>query len=73
MTAANSPAYKQGQEHAQARNEALRSCPPDFPDTYDPSDWNGYTTMYNRGWESIPEVPPHSCAKCRPKGGDQDV
>jgi hypothetical protein len=70
VTAANSPAYRQGQEHAQARNKARLSCPPDFTDTHDPSDWNGYTVMYDRGWDSIPEAPPHSCSKCKP-GGDR--
>jgi hypothetical protein len=63
----NSPAYRQGQEHKQARNDALQSCPSYPADTWDPSEWNGYTIMYGRGWDSIPDAPPHSCPKCRPQ------
>jgi hypothetical protein len=65
----NSPAFKQGQEHKQALNEALRSCPPSSASTYDPSDWNGYTRMYDRGWESIPTADEHECARCKPGEG----
>jgi hypothetical protein len=61
----NSPAFAQGQAHKQALNEALSACPPDGTSTYDPSDWNGYTRMYDRGWESIPTVTEHSCPRCR--------
>jgi hypothetical protein len=61
----NSPAFKQGQAHKQAQNEALQQCPPEFIDAYDPSDWNGYHTMYDRGWVSIPDVPAHSCRRCQ--------
>jgi hypothetical protein len=62
----NSPAFKQGQQHKRALNEALSACPPVPASTYDPSDWNGYHVMYDRGWASIPTVPEHSCARCKP-------
>lgn len=62
----NSPAFKQGQEHKEALNSGLSSCPPVTVSTYDPSDWNGYTIMYDRGWSSIGTVPEHSCKRCKP-------
>lgn len=63
----NSPAYAQGREHKQAMNEARSACPPVELDTWDPSDWNGYTTMYTRGWSSIETAPLHSCERCKPE------
>jgi hypothetical protein len=60
----NSPAYRQGREHHQAQNEALQCCPPNLIDAYDPSDWHGYHTMYDRGWASIPDAVAHSCRRC---------
>jgi hypothetical protein len=63
----NSPAYAQGREHKEARNLARSSCPPIDLDTWDPSDWNGYTIMYGRGWNSIEAVPLHSCKRCKPE------
>lgn len=65
----NSPAFKQGQEHKQALNEARSACPPQVSSGYDPSDWNGYTTMYDRGFESIPTAAEHECARCKPGEG----
>jgi hypothetical protein len=63
----NSPAYAQGREHKETMNLARSSCPPvDLPG-YDPSDWGGYTVMYNRGWSSVELVPLHSCKRCQPE------
>jgi hypothetical protein len=66
MTTANSPAYAQGRAHKQAHNEALANCPPYWTEP-DPSEWNGYTVMYFKGWYSIPEGVPHSCPLCNPR------
>jgi hypothetical protein len=71
MTQANSPAYRQGQEHKQAHNDALASCPPFWTEP-DPSAWGGYTVMYDRGWLSIPEGIAHSCERCNPEHHRQD-
>jgi hypothetical protein len=60
----NSPAFRQGQQHKREQNEARQQCPPDLADAYDPSDWNGYHVMYDRGWASIPDAPAHSCRRC---------
>jgi hypothetical protein len=62
----NSPAYADGRAAKEALNEQLHRCPPDYASTYDPSKYGGYTTMYDRGWESIPLADPHSCARCKP-------
>lgn len=63
----NSPAFKQGQQHKAIMNGLRSACPPDESSHYDPSDWNGYTVMYGRGWASIETVPLHSCKRCKPE------
>ena len=61
----NSPAFADGMAAKEARNAALLRCPPVQIDTYDPSKYNGYTVMYRRGWDRIPDAEPHSCELCR--------
>ena len=68
MSEANSPAFAQGRLHHERRNHARRDCPPMDLWTYDPSGWMGYTVMYDRGWNSVDDVPLHSCRACRPQG-----
>jgi hypothetical protein len=66
MTAENSPAYAQGRDHHEIRNLARMTCPGVDLDTWDPSDWGGYTVMYDRGWQSVPDAPLHpGCRSCR--------
>ena len=63
----NSPAFADGKAAKEALNEGLMSCPPSPADTYDPSKYGRYTVMYDRGWNSIPTVPPHACGpQCKP-------
>ena len=71
VTEAAHPAFAQGREHHQDRNAARESCPPADAWTYDPSAWQGYTVMYDRGWNSVEDVPVHSCRACRPQGEAQ--
>ena len=68
MTVENSPAFAQGQQHHHERNQARAACPPADVWTYDPSQWGGYTVMYDRGWNSVEDVPVHSCRSCRTAG-----
>lgn len=67
MSQANSPEYRRGREHHEARNEARASCPPADLWTYHPQDVR-YTVMYDAGWNSVADVPVHSCKTCREGG-----
>ena len=67
MSEANSPQYDQGQRDHEVRNEARLSCPPADLWTYCPRDTR-YPVMYDAGWNSVEDVPVHSCRACRPQG-----
>ena len=64
MSEANSPAYAQGRIDKTRRNVYLLMCPPVDVDMYRPP-FPAYPVMYRRGWDSVPEVTPHSCKRCR--------
>ena len=67
VTEANSPQFDQGQRDHEVRNEARQACPPRDLWTYCPRDLN-YPVMYDKGWNSVEDVPIHSCKTCREGG-----
>ena len=67
MSEQHSRAFAQGREDHEARNQRRASCPPVDVWTYAPR-YLAYTVMYERGWNSVEDVPIHSCPACRTGG-----